>query len=134
MEMRKQGMSTDAASNGNKRTAADAGMKNIDLNDSDSEEETPDEVHFLMNRQKDTEPFSSSIWIIHVSEIYYLNISTISRFVYTKTDSKIAITSQNLVFFRSKKSLGSALLLNIHLDYVGSFVIITRYCILYIMK
>ena len=124
--MRKQGMSTDAASNGNKRTAADAGMKNIDLNDSDSEEETPDEVDFLMNRQNDTEPFNSSILIIHVSEIYYKNVSTFSRFVYTKTDLKIAITSQNLVYFRSKKSLGSASLLNIHLDYVGSYVIITR--------
>ena len=53
MEMRKQGMSTDAASNGNKRTAADAGMKNIDLNDSDSEEETPDEVNISIDSQAD---------------------------------------------------------------------------------
>ena len=132
--MRKQGMSTDAASNGNKRTAADAGMKNIDLNDSDSEEETPDEVNFLINRQNDTEPFYFSILILHVSEIYYQNISIFSRFVYTKTDSKIAITSQNLVYFRSKKSLGSALQLNIHLDYAGSFVIITRYYFLYLVQ
>ena len=71
MEMRKQGMSTDATSNGNKRTAADAGMKNIDLNDSDSEEESPDEVNFLKYRQKDTKPFNSSILIIHVSEAYH---------------------------------------------------------------
>ena len=49
--MRKQGMSTDTTSNGNKRTAADAGMKNIDLNDSDSEEETPDEVNISIHSQ-----------------------------------------------------------------------------------
>ena len=42
--MRKQGMSTDASSNRNKRTSTEANLKDINLNDSDSEEETPDEV------------------------------------------------------------------------------------------
>ena len=49
MEMRRQGMSSDASSNGKKRTSTEANLKDINLNDSDSEEETPDEVRTCIN-------------------------------------------------------------------------------------
>merc|ERR1712043_104931 len=58
MEMRKEGMSTEAGANihpkdRNKCTSAEAGLKDINIGDSDSEEETPDEVRLYEDGFKD---------------------------------------------------------------------------------
>merc|ERR1719361_2732869 len=60
MDMRKQWMSAEANANeetsgkvSNKRTSAEAGLKDITIGDSDSEEETPDEVRLYEDGFKD---------------------------------------------------------------------------------